>query len=158
VDLIVSPSGYANYPADYLHGMDMKSYYVRNNGQGIFVPVRESTQKDFGTVEASLLLLPTARFPKYSEYSDHIEFLPRNLGTARFSYFSRPAKPIWAYTTLNNRPVYDPVNSVQFEESEYSMNRIIPEILSYYGVNLSAAQLTQMSETYKQENSEKDVA
>jgi hypothetical protein len=158
VDLAISSIGYALYPLDWQHSLDIKSYYVRSNGQGIFVPIVESVQKDWGTVESSLLLIPNKRFPKFSEYADHIEFLPRDLGVARFSYFSRPVKPIWAYTVVNNRPVYDPTNSVQFQESEYAMDRIIPEILSYYGVNLKDSMLAQYSEMFKQENSEKEVA
>lgn len=156
-DLVVDNTGHAPYPSDYLHGMDIKYYYVRNNGQGIYVPVKESVQKDWGEVEASLLLMTNKRFPKYAEYSDSIQFLPRSLGIVKFSYFSRPIKPIWAYANVNNRPVYDPVNSIQFQESEYSMNRIIPEILSYFGVNLKDSQLAQFSEMFKQENSEQNV-
>lgn len=150
--IIIATNGRANYPSDFSHVVDMKYYYVRPDGTGVFVPVSEIENEQFSAIESSQLNKPTKRFPKYVEFASYLEFLPRNLALVTLDYVKVPASPVWAYTIQNGVQVYDPSNSVQFEASDFGMNRIIAIILSLVGINIREGDLVQYAQLYKQEN------
>jgi hypothetical protein len=147
----VPPSGEYSYPTDYQHTAAIRSYYVKPGGNSVEVPVEEVKNKFYGDIMRSKLFKPSAQFPKYSEFANNIRFLPKNIGIIMFDYFKTPVAPVWAFTTLNGRPVYDPVNSINFEWNEFAINEIAAIYLSLIGINLREGDLIQFSNMFKAE-------
>jgi hypothetical protein len=146
----VPPDGILNYPSDYEHTASVRSYYVRMFGQSVEIEVPEVKNKDWGKISSSLLQTPTRRFPKYSELNEY-RFLPRNIGTVMIDYFKTPIAPVWAYTIVNGRPLYDPIASVDFEFDSFAVNSVAACFLSLLGVNLRDGDLENFSNQYKKE-------
>lgn len=134
------------YPTDYEHTSAARSYY---NGNEYPIDLIENTK--WGDVLISALNPPTLRFPKYAQFGNEYRFAPKNIGTVFIDYFRTPLRPIWAYTVVNNRPVYDSANSIDFEWDEFAFNNVAAMFLSLNGVNLKDTELAQFSQMYKQE-------
>jgi hypothetical protein len=78
------------------------------------------------------------------------EFAPITIGTAKLSYVSVPPDIIWEFTLdVNNRRVYDPVNSVDPVWGDTSSLEIIVRMLALIGINLQVAALIQYSQDIK---------
>jgi len=146
---IINPSsatGYANYPLGFQHTAGVRCYY---NGRER--PVELVENKAWGEVQASELMKPTRLFPKYTEFLGEYRFLPRNIGIVMLDYWVRPIVPVWAYTIVNNVPVYNPIGSVDFEWEAFSFNRIISIYLQIIGCNLKDKELSVFASEFKSE-------
>jgi hypothetical protein len=147
--IIVNSAGQGNYPSDFQHTSSMRHYYVRPGEISAEVPVIEENNFDFGRLQISQLFKPDARFPKYSCFSTHFRFLPRDLGIATLDYFATPVKPFWAYTVANNAAVYSPSGSTDFEWDDFATNEVAAVYLAFIGVNLKDAELSNFAEMFK---------
>jgi len=147
-------TGVLPYPSDYQHLTALRKYYVNPKGVGRMIQIEEIKEVEWGFIQASSLREPTLRFPKYNEFSSTVRFLPRNIGIIEIDYFKTPVQPIWGYTIVSGRPVYDPLTSVNFEFQDYSTNAVAAVFLSLQGVNLRDSELEQFAQEYmKQTNS-----
>ncbi len=146
--LNVPVNGELSYPSDFQHLSDLRKYYIQN-GKGIEIPVEGVRDEAWGDMQRSQLFAPILEFPKYSEFSNVIRFLPKNVGIIMMDYFKTPVVPIWAYTIVNNEAVYNPSTSVNFEWDSFALNNIAAIYLSLIGCNLKDTELAQFSEMYK---------
>jgi hypothetical protein len=147
-------TGEIPYPSDYQHITALRKYYVNPKGKGKMIQIEEIKNVAWGFIQASSLQEPTLRFPKFSEFDGVIRFLPRNIGIIEIDYLKTPDQPIWGYTIVSGRPVYDPLTSVNFEFQDYSTNAVAAVFLSLQGVNLRDSELEQFAQEYmKQTNS-----
>jgi hypothetical protein len=145
----VSPLGELPYPSDWEHTVAMRNYYVRPNGKSVEVQVVESKDKSWGEVQTSSLLEPTLRFPKYMEFANEFRFLPKSIGTI---YFKTPVAPLWNYTVVNSRSVYDPLTSVDFEFEDFSTNEVAAIYLQLVGINIQMPELIKFATEFKEES------
>lgn len=150
--VVVPSSGILAYPSDFEHTSSVRSYYVRPNGLSSEISVDPVKNRDWGDINGSQLQNGTKRFPKYSEFKDAYRFLPRNIGTVMIDYFSTPIKPVWAYTIVSGREVYDPILSVDFQWDEFAMNNVLAIFLQMRGMNLREGDLAQWATQFKQES------
>jgi len=152
----VPVNGEISYPSDFQHLSSLRKYYINPKGVGRMIQIEEVNNVAWGFIQSSTLQEPTLRFPKYSEFSNVIRFLPRNIGIVEMDYFKTPVAPIWGYTVVSGRPVYSSSTSVNFEWDDFSTNNIAGIFLSLLAVNLKDQELIQFSEMYKsQTNSNK---
>lgn len=153
IPTIINPdaNGQVNYPADYKHVSGIRHLYWVN-GKAIPVAVREVSNNDLGKVLMSAIAPPTLKYPVMSYYNTYMQFFPVNVSGIQFDYLREPIVPKWAFTIINNRPVYDPINSVNFEALDGSQTEIIMMMLSYLGIYLSQPQVVQYAEMMKNEN------
>ena len=84
-----------------------------------------------------------------SVYNKQIRVYPKDVQRVNLTYLRKPIAPYWAFTVQNNRPVYDPINSVDTEAPDDVMNEIMMMALSYLGINLREPELIQYSEMAK---------
>jgi hypothetical protein len=84
---------------------------------------------------------PTLRYPVCSFRDETIQFYPTNLGTALLSYLRFPQTPVWGYTMVSGRPVYDPATSVNIEFNPQELPAIAMKMLSLLGINLREQEL-----------------
>ncbi len=152
VAAIVNPdaAGQVSYPSDYVHVAGIRHLYYKNN-VAIPVPVREVSSNELGELLMSQVAPATNKYPAMCYYDTYMQFAPKNLKAIQFDYLRSPAIPVWAYTVVNNRPVYDAANSVDLEVKDQYQNEIVAMMASYYGINISSAMVVQYAQEMKAE-------
>ena len=147
----VPATGQLLFPSDYLHTTSIRHYYVRKDNTGIEVPVKEINNDEIGDVMQSEIVKPTLRYPVCSYYGTYIQFEPKNIGLITFDYLRKPVTPVWAFTTVNNRAVYNAAASIDFELPNETHNTLVMMMCSYLGINLQEGSLVQYAEMQKQQ-------
>lgn len=150
VNAVLNPNintGYLAYPTNYQHTAGVRSYY---NGKER--PVELVENKAWGEVIASELMPPTKIFPKYTEFANEYRFLPRDIGIVMLDYWREPVKPIWNYTTVNNKQVYTPTGSVDFEWAPAFLNAVASIYLQLIGCNIKDRELSAFANQYLDES------
>jgi len=64
-------------------------------------------------------------------------------GTVVISYIKTPVKPNWAYNVINNKPLYNSTNGVDFELHASEETELVYRILALAGIAIEKPQLTQ---------------
>jgi len=145
-------AGEFNLPSDFEHTTALRNHHLKKNGKTTEVEILEVKNADWGEITSSSLYEPTDRFPKYSEFKNIMRVLPADLKTVTLEYFATPVRPIWAFTPgTTGRPVYDPINSVDFEWDQFAMNNVAAYYLALVGVNLKDTELANFTQMYKEE-------
>lgn len=140
--LSVNSNGNSPYPGDYQETDAMWSYYGVNN----FKYVRQDALRSYYNSRID----PIATNPIYLIKDEGFQFYPANVGHANLSYVRTPPRIYWAYTLdVNNRPVYDPINSEQPIWMEVDALEIISRMLRLMGVNLQAGIVNQYANEIK---------
>lgn len=147
----VPSTGQLVYPSDYLHTISMRHYFVFNTDGGKEVTVEQVSNKEYGNRTESEINIPSSRHPIYTDYAAYMQFAPKSIGLVTMDYFRQPLTPIWNYTLVNSRPVFNPTGSIDWELPNQVHNELIWRMCSYLGINLQAAELTQYSEMQKQQ-------
>jgi hypothetical protein len=119
---------------------------------GTDVEVKELTQAEFGAVQNSSLLAPSAAYPKCVVRNDGIYIYPVTVTDAVIAeYISKLSTvPTWAYTVPTTRPVYDSGNSVDFEFEDNLFLEIAMLILANVGMNIKENAVTQYGMAFNQ--------
>ncbi len=147
MDLMIDANGRALYPANYVYKSSIRKILTTvNSADPKKVKRREINvnvidDDAVGGILSSRIVGPTISRPYATMYKDYIQFWPNNLQVVKFTYIKEPVKIIYATTLVNNRPVYDPVNSVQPEWPVICQNALIVKALSIMGINLREEQL-----------------
>jgi hypothetical protein len=98
----------------------------------------------WGFVTGSVIVAPTKKNAVANMQSDHLLVEPKNLiSIINLSYFKNPTTPKWAYTTTNNRPVYDSTSSVDLDAPESAFNEIAMIALEFMGIKIRDVELIQ---------------
>lgn len=129
---ITNPSilnGKIGYPTDSIYLMSITS-----NGKTIDIC---SGLDEFNILNNSVIKPPTTSAPICAISGSSIFILPANTSGIELQYIRRPLTPIWAYTGTTT-PVYDPVNSTDFELLDTTHLEICAKILQAVGVNLDS--------------------
>ncbi len=145
-------TGRLTYPADLEHTSAIRSYYGPEGEVPYETPAIEIDDKQFGTYQASQLVTPTKEFPKYLETATEYRFLPRDIGVVMIDYFRTPVAPMWNYTVVSGRPVYNPLTSVDFEWQTFGFNAVAAIFLSLIGINLRDQELLAFANEFQMKN------
>tara|TARA_R110000744_G_scaffold311825_1_gene419248 strand:+ start:1740 stop:2510 length:771 start_codon:yes stop_codon:yes gene_type:complete len=173
--LPVNSDGMMNYPDDYIHFskatykylseidledgsanagcVDCSSAVVGQSSTSTIekiVGVKPVDDGELNNLLSSSIVSPTLDYPILAFFEDGIQYYPKNLSSVELTYLHRPRVPLWSSTLVNNRPIYNPSASIDLEWSEQVFNEIAIRILSFVGVNLREAELSQYSEGKKQ--------
>lgn len=141
-DLIKEPqaisfsSGIGTYPTDSLYLFNVT---VNNK-------LARPCEEDEGLIlTQSQIKPPTTALPFYYCIGTKIYILPSSITTGKISYVRVPATPVWQYTVTNNKPVYNPTGSQDFEVGPLLHLKICQRMLQYLGLNLDLATVTQFA-------------
>lgn len=148
----VPGNGILPFPSDYEHTASVRSYYVRPNLESGEIAVDPVKNRDWGDISSSQLQTGTKRFPKYSEFSGEYRFLPRDIGIVMIDYFKTPTKPVWGYTIVSGRDVYDPTISTDFEWDSFMLNNILANFVQLRAMNLREQDLLNYANIIKEES------
>lgn len=146
--IAVNRIGQASYPSDYMRMSALYKVFYNNN-ESTLVEVVETNDDEIGGVLMSQIVNPTAKYPRVVYYDSYMQVYPKKQGTLQFNYFRQPTRPIWNYTVVNGRQVYDPATSIDLEVLPEFHTEICSMICSYIGINLREGQLIQYSEMLK---------
>lgn len=152
--LDVDPQGRVLYPDDYVHMSSVKYVNVKQVDKKVvrklveLIPVDDN---ELGYRLNSTIVPPSKDFPILVYYDEYMKVFPEDLLRVEVTYLREPIKPIWAFTLVNNRPVYDPDNSVDIEFPREMHNELMIKILSYVGINLREGVLMQYAEAKNQQ-------
>ena len=138
-------SGVATLPPDYIHWSMINT---TNNGVTKEVKVIDDARWNFRINR--ITAKPSTNNPVCRIYNTQVEFNPTTLADVKLTYLKEPTKAVWAYTTVNNRPVFDVGNSVDFEWGEENHMDLITRALTFLGVNLEAQDIKDYTTIRKQ--------
>ncbi len=148
-------SGYIVVPSnvDYLDLLDVQiEYQISNRTIYVGVPMinederaeKLNSQIDPVTVTSPIGEMNIPRF---------IQLYPTSGYTGTVTYFTRPVKPVFAYTLISGRQiVYDAAASTQLQWRESELQQVILKSLKSIGINLGDQQVSQFAEIATQGN------
>jgi len=153
---LASNDGRLSLPTDYAYYSSLRTRYIQRNSAtnsiSFDIEVPEIDNGKWGASLSSQVAPPTRRFPKCSFFSNYLEIRPTEIQFVEMDYFRVPKNPIWNFTIVNNREVFNPIGSVSFEMDDLFHNDIVFRMASYLGINLSFPQFVQYAEAQKQNN------
>lgn len=136
------------YPSDYIHFASSRHYYAQIGKE---VQVENVENSEYGVRVDSEVTPPSLRFPILTEYDTYMQVEPKDIGLISLDYFRQPSSPVWGYTTVNNRPIYNAATSVNWELPNETHNALVMMMCSYLGMNIREGELIQYSEMQKQQ-------
>jgi hypothetical protein len=92
---------------------------------------------------ASELDYPEPEFPVLVQRDGYLQVEPKTIQSLNFTYIKNPPVPMWAYTIVNNRPVFDANSSTDFLYTEGDIPDLVYRILVMAGVQIRDGELTQ---------------
>lgn len=78
-----------------------------------------------------------------------IEIVPATITTAKLFYFKYPTAPVYAYTVVGTRYVYDEASSIDVEFPIGLYPEIVNRLLGQFGIVLREGQIIQITEQLK---------
>jgi hypothetical protein len=145
-NLIINNQGQSNYPADLAYTIPGLGYKTQKNNETIFVPI-EVLDKDKEYYRlSSKIVPPTKEYPVAIFENTYIQVYPVSISNINFSYLRYPKDAVWAFTLVNNRPVFDPVNSVDLEWEDLVVNDIIIRVMQSIGISIKDAEILNFAQ------------
>jgi hypothetical protein len=135
-------TGAVVYPGDYLQADSLLTSTLQR--------VRY-TQQDSLYSYYNSTIDPVATNPIYMITSTGFQFYPITIGTVTLNYIKEAPSIVWAYTTVNGRPVYNSASSVQPVWADVDLLEIIARALKIIGLNLQDGQLQQYANQVTQQ-------
>jgi len=135
-------NGISPFPSDFEYTDNMWGLYGFYNIR--FVQQNRLDSYAHSTID------PVVSNPVYLIQHEGFHFFPEDIGAAKLSYVRTPPPIEWAYTLdVNNRAIYDSVNSKQPIWYEADILDIVSRALRIIGVNLQSQAITQYAEEIK---------
>ncbi len=153
-NVILDSAGHLALPSDYVHLISLR-YKTGTNVSGVVVPKYIDIKivdedKEYYRL-GSTIVPPTKKHPIGVLKSNYVQIYPTNITTVQLSYLSQPPKPVWGYTMVNNRPVFNSATSVDLLWPDVVINDIVILALSYVGISIKDGDLSQYTQIQKQQ-------
>lgn len=137
-------NGIVATPSDYRY-FDSARFNNFSSGALTISPFEELTTDEFNFRLGSELDKPTQFYPMLTVRDNEIELSPTSIDIINLNYIKNPLNPIWAYTVVNNRRVFDEANSVDFTFKEEDISDLVYRISILLGIQLRDSDFTQVS-------------
>ena len=127
--------------------------YVNTSSNSVLTarrPVSMKNSNQSSKARNSLIAPPTKKYPIAEQMSDYIQVDPYNIRKIFLTYLRQPLTPLWAFTTVNNRPVYDSANSTDIDVPYLNKNDIAMIYLKYQGIHLNDTELANFATQMQQ--------
>lgn len=144
-NMVIDSNGHGIRPADYVHVIGVgKQVKVTDKYCGDeawknyeWVDIDILTEDTWRNRLSSELVPVNAQNPVCRFYNNYIQFAPKNLLYCTFTYLRYPVTAVWAYTTVNDEPVFDPTNSVDTDWSVQMVPSLKAIVAYLFGINLN---------------------
>ena len=150
-----TPGGVITLPANYLHLLSLyTTVYNAGLGRNVYSGVQVLNEEELIERLESQVIPVTPDDPiAIMNKQNKIQLFPESPATGGVYYLRRPAVPNFAYTQSGRTITYNQGGSTQMEWRDFDIQNIIVIALSYYGLNMSSADVVlfaQMKETQGQ--------
>lgn len=129
-------------------------YFIKDFGidhNGIVV---EEMEGQYVSFLGKSLAAPSTVFPTYEQSGNLLTIAPTTIISGiTCRYVRKPKDPKWTYTIVANTEMYDP-DADDFQDFELhtsEFTNIVVRMLSYFGVNIREADVSQYAEALKKE-------
>lgn len=154
----VASDGSLYVPSNYLHLSSINYNYstlYKGNTITKLKPVdivRDNERSAFTNSDIYAPLLAAKKYVIASFFDTYLQFYPSSVGRVEFTYLRKPVDPLWNFTVVNGRPVYDSSTSVDLEAPDEAVDEIAMIALSLFGINIRDQELIGFSEAQKAQN------
>lgn len=147
-----SPSGIVTLPSDYMHLLSLyTTVYNSQLGRNVYSGVQVLSEEELiDRLESQVIPVSLEDPIAIMNSQNRIQLFPEQGQTGGVYYLRRPVAPVFAYTQSGRTVTYNQGGSTQLEWRDFDINNIISIALSYYGLNLSAAEVMQFAEVKQQ--------
>ena len=155
VNLPLNTEGNVTIPSDYFHldAITSVNYYKK---RGILKSTRVQHEivstSEYANRIGSDSLVPTKDYPISLLEASTIKTNPTTIPILTLDYLKQPTPPVWAFTVVSGRKVYDSANSTQFEVPEYATPQLVLMLLEEMGVSIRDVDVTQYAVQKEQVN------
>lgn len=87
--------------------------------------------------------------PFHTEYDLYYQIFPSAAGALNWDYIKYPDDALYAYNTVNGRPVYNPGGSIQLKWDEGEITGLISRVLFMFGISIQAQNLVAYYQSVK---------
>ena len=108
--------------------------------------VESIDQNDFLHINASKLTKPDSKKPVYIRNGNSITVYPDTITSVSCSFIKKPVEAKWNYVNVSNVAKYDSSSSTNFEIHESDETTIVYKVLSYAGLVIKQADISQVAE------------
>lgn len=155
ISISIDASGQANYPPDYVRWVRFGYKAGKNTESGtpeiLYLPIEVVDEEKEYYKLSSVIVPPTREYPIVVFKNTYMQFYPINLGRVQMTYLRQPERAVWAYTMVNNRPVFNSAASVNLNWPDIAINDIVIRACSYIGISIKDADLVAYTQTKTQE-------
>lgn len=149
----INSTGAGTLPTDWYDTKGINYKYITQNPLTVKTyPVREVTADEFAQSQISQLIVPNKKHAVATYYNQVLHVLPKDLGNVELIYYKEAATPYWAFTLVNNEPVYDAANSVNIPLSPQSNNELAFMFCQYLGLAIKDEFIEQFSQAEEQKH------
>lgn len=143
-----TPTGVITLPANFLHLTSLyTTTYNSTLSRNIYSAVQVLNEEELIQRLESQVIPVTPDDPiAIMNKQNKIQLFPEVPSTGGVFYLRRPAVPFYSYTQTGRTVTYTQASSTQMEWRDSDIQNIIIIALSYYGLNMSSADLVQFSQ------------
>jgi hypothetical protein len=143
-----TPGGLITLPAGYMHLINLYTTTFNSQlGRNVYSGVQMLSEEELVERLESQVIPVTPEDPVGIMLSQNrIQLYPATTATGQVNYFTRPVKPVFAYTQVGRVITYNQAGSTQMLWKDMDINNIISTALSYFGLNFSSQEVMQFAE------------
>lgn len=119
--------------------------YINTSGE--VKPVERVNRDEVGVLLKNSVVTPTFDNPIYEQFNKKFKVYPASINKVSSVFYNSPPDAIWAYTIINDAPVYDSTKSVDLLWDDEMFNELISNLLSLIGMSLKDGMAVQYAET-----------
>jgi hypothetical protein len=109
------------------------------------IEIEQVNNNEWYNMQSAPLTRPTLARPVYVNRQDGLNIYPDTIEDIDISYIRQPARVQWAYVVVNDKPLYNSTNGVDFELHASEETELVYRILALAGVAIEKPQLTQVA-------------
>jgi len=114
------------------------------------IEIEEVNKNELLNINKSPLAKPTLSRPIYVNTHSGLEIYPQSIRSIDMTYIKKPTNPNWDYIVVNEKALYNPANSTNFQLHSTEEPELVHRILALAGIAIEKPQLTQMAAGFEQ--------
>ena len=125
--------------------VDCWATLTNNASDGSAKRVEQVDLEDVVISQSGPLIRATNNRPIFYMHHSQVYFQPKSIPNVnyRLNTIRKPVKPNWGYVVVNDKPLYNSINSIDFELHSSEESELVYRILAYTGIAIEKPQLTQ---------------
>lgn len=150
---LTTPSGVITLPSDYMHLLSCyTTVFNPTLSRNVYSGVQVLSEEELiERLESQVIPVSVDDPIAIMNSQNKIQLFPETGQIGGVYYLRRPIAPVFVYSQSGRTVTYNQAGSTQLEWRDFDINNIISIALSYYGLNLSSAEVMQFAQLKTQE-------